>query len=495
METILLLFRLILAAIFLLAGIGKFLDLKGSKKAVEDFGVPESLSKPMAVLLPAAEIFVALLLLFVQTSWFGAIGAVLLLGIFIAGMTVQMIKGNAPDCHCFGQIHSEPVSAKSLIRNVLFAVSAIVLIFSGKGNQGLNLFEFSGDVSEGSGMQSIIGLAMVGLLGAVVYLLKQISDQQLQIMRRIEILELTSGEGGKTVEREDVGHPENGLLIGSQSPDFVLPDLEGKSVSFESLLAKGKPVLFFYVSPTCNPCGALLPEIEQWQDELRDKVNFVFISTGKAKDNADKFGGKNLKLVLLQKDKEVVELFGAQWTPTAWLVNSDGTIASHPAAGDAAIRTLIETTKAELEDKDLLYIANGKAANSPKLGKDFPEFSLEDVSGNSISPEFLRGKKTLVTFWSLGCGYCTQMLDELRDWDKTKGQDEPNLLLLSSGDKDKNLELDLSGTILLDDDRKVSQELGMNGTPSAVLVNRDGKVVSEVAVGAVQIWSLLGKKK
>jgi hypothetical protein len=35
----------------------------------------------------------------------------------------------------------------------------------------------------------------------------------------------------------------------------------------------------------------------------------------------------------------------------------------------------------------------------------------------------------------------------------------------------------------------------MFGTPSAVLVNRDGKIVSETALGAPDIWSLIGKRK
>lgn len=495
MDTILLLVRLILLAIFALAGVGKLMDLSGSKKAVQDFGVPETLAKPLAVILPIAEILVALMLLFVATSWLGAVFGLLLLLVFISGMAVQIIKGNAPDCHCFGAIHSEPVSLKSLIRNGIFAVLALVLVITGNSNQGTSLFESSSDISEGNFMQSILGLAIVGLLGGIVYLLKQISDQQNQIIRRIEILELTAGEGGKAIEKENVEHPESGLIIGSHAPDFVLPDLSGKKVSFESLLVKDKSILFFYVSPTCSPCAALVPEIEKWQDELKDKVNFVLISSGKAKENAEKFGGKNFKQVLLQEDKETAELFGAQWTPTAWLVNSDGTIASRPAAGDAGIRKLVEKVKSEIGENELFYIANGSADKAPLLGQPLPEFSLADVSGKTVSSTDLLGNKTLVAYWSLGCGYCTRMLDELREWDKTKGQDEPNLLLISSGDKDKNRELNLQGTIVLDDEQAVSKKLGMLGTPSAILVNEDGKVVSEVAVGAEQIWKLIGKRK
>ena len=42
MEYLLLIARLVLAVTFLVSSIGKFLDLKGSNKAMRDFGVPDS---------------------------------------------------------------------------------------------------------------------------------------------------------------------------------------------------------------------------------------------------------------------------------------------------------------------------------------------------------------------------------------------------------------------------------------------------------------------
>jgi hypothetical protein len=35
----------------------------------------------------------------------------------------------------------------------------------------------------------------------------------------------------------------------------------------------------------------------------------------------------------------------------------------------------------------------------------------------------------------------------------------------------------------------------MQGTPSAILVNERGIVVSETAIGAPDIWSLIGKRQ
>ena len=492
MEDFILLIRLVLSAIFALAGIGKFLDLDGSEKALKDFGVPENLAKPFSILLPAAEIFIAILLLPATTAWFGAVGGFVLLLIFIGGMLYQMALGHAPDCHCFGQIHSEPVSPKSLIRNVIFAILAFFLVLRGRDGQGASIFGSTSNTSDGSFMTFILSFATVGLLAAAVYFLKTISEQQNQIMRRIEMLELLSHEGGREIERENLSNPSEGLLIGSPAPDFELPDINGKNLTFEHLLMQTKPLLFFFVSPTCNPCAALLPEIETWQTELKGKVNFVFFSSGSAKENLDKFAGETLKQVLLQKEKEVSTLFMAQWTPTALLINSDGTIASNPAAGDKAIRELVESLKAQSFDEKSIYIGKGSAT---KFGTNLPDFFESDVFDKTIASNDFLGKKTLVAFWSLTCPHCVNMLEELRDWDKTKGENEPNLLILSQGEPEPHRALKLQSPVVLDKERKISNELGMAGTPSAVLLDEDGKVVSETAIGAKQIWSLLGKKR
>jgi thiol-disulfide isomerase/thioredoxin/uncharacterized membrane protein YphA (DoxX/SURF4 family) len=487
MEVILLLTRVFLFAVFALAGIGKLLDLKGAEKAVKEFGVPDAFAKPVSIALPVAELLFALLLLPVSTAWFGAVGAFLLLAVFIGGMIWQMAKGNAPDCHCFGAIHSEPVSKKSLIRNIIFAILAFFLIVGGKNNQGLSL----ADLRDEMAIQLFLGLATLGMLGAVVFYLKKISEQQMQIMRRIEILELVSHEGGHEVERLDAGSPQDALPIGAPVPNFELPDLSGKAIVSTNLFAQVKPILLFFVSPACVPCQALLPEIEIWQTELRDKIDFVFISSGKSSENAEKFGGKNFKQILLQESREIAELFKSKWTPTALLVNGDGIIASHPAVGDAAIRELIVKIKAENSRKNI-FIANGTQL---KIGESIPEFSMADLYGKEISAKDLQGKKTLVTFWSTTCPHCLTMIRDLQEWDREKSADEPNLIVFSDGDNEDHRDIGLKSPILLDEGYKTAATLGMHGTPSAILINENGKIASETALGAENIWALIGKRK
>ncbi len=488
MEVLLLLIRIFLFAVFALAAIGKLLDLEGAEKSVREFGTPKDLAKTFAVLIPFAELVFAVCLLFTGFSWIGAIGVLLLLVIFTGGMIVQMAQGNAPDCHCFGAIHSEPVSKKSLIRNIIFAILAFFLVAQGAAGQGLSFTDLSGEMA----IQLFLGLATIGLLGAVVFYLKKISEQQTQIMRRIEILELVSHEGGHEVKREDAGDPHDSLPIGSIAPNFELPDLSGKTVTFEHLLAKTKPLLFFFVSPTCSPCQALLPEIEEWQNELKDKVEFVFVSSGKASENAEKFGGTSFKTILLQEDKEISALFYAKWTPTAVFINADGIVASHLSVGDEGIRDLVKKVKSVDFEKPTVFIANGSAT---KLGEDVPEFALQDVHGREITSKDFQGKKTLVAFWSTTCPHCVSMVRDLQEWDRQKGADEPNLLVFSEGDVEDHKEIGLKSPILIDKDYETAEKFGMNGTPSAVLINENGKIISETAVGASNIWALIGKRK
>lgn len=489
MEILLLLLRLSLFGIFALAGIAKFLDLQGSEKAFKGFGVPDKLAKPFSIALSVFEILIAGLFLSVETAWFGAIGAAALLLLFIGQMIYQMAKGNTPDCHCFGQLHSAPVGKISIVRNIGFGALAMFLVSRGREGQGMSLADPKLDA-----MQLAFIIVFVGFLIAVIFYLKKISEQQTQIMRRIELMELVARDGG-AVEREDAGHPHEGLPIGAVMPDFELPDLDGGAVSLANLRAAEKPTLFFYVSPTCNPCKALVPEFEQWQTELDGKVNFVFVSNGRPDDNREKFGGDNSKLILIQKDRELADSVKAKWTPTAVLMDSSGRIASHAAAGDTAIRSLVDQIKADDLNREFAHFANLDGhTHANKIGESIPQFSLRDIKGNEINADYFKNKPTLVTFWSQGCPYCLEMMDELREWDRVKGQDQPNLLVFSDGDKEAHEKFDLDSPIVFDEGHKTSTGFGMFGTPSAVLVNKDGRIVSETAVGAPDIWALVGKK-
>src|SRR4051812_44929918 len=106
--------RLILAAVFLVAGLAKLRDLEGSREAARGFGAPAF----VGTLLPFAELATAGLLLPRATASAGAIAAATLLALFVAAIARAIARGEAPDCHCFGALHSEPAGARTLARNL-----------------------------------------------------------------------------------------------------------------------------------------------------------------------------------------------------------------------------------------------------------------------------------------------------------------------------------------------------------------------------------------
>src|SRR5687767_8227579 len=261
MEVVLLIIRLVLFGILAVAGVGKLLDREGSEKAVKAFGTPDPFVRSFAFLIPIAELIFAFSILFVGMSWIGAVGALLLMVTFIGGMLVQMIQGNAPDCHCFGQIHSEPVGPKSLIRNFVIALLPLVLIVSGRENQGYPLGDTNGQIATN------VAVAIIGVLAVVAgsYIWRMFSENQ-KLKRRVELLELLDN-GGQPIERNDAGDPTDSLPIGAPFPDFTLPDVGGKLVTFEHLLAEPVPKLFLFVGPDCGPCKTMLDELSEWKRE------------------------------------------------------------------------------------------------------------------------------------------------------------------------------------------------------------------------------------
>ncbi|MBK7935223.1 MAG: redoxin domain-containing protein [Pyrinomonadaceae bacterium] len=492
MELALLIFKLFLAAVFALAGFAKLADLAGSRKAVADFGVPSPFVGFVGVALPAIEIAVAVSLLFAISSWYGAIGAVVLLTIFIAGMIYQIAKGNAPDCHCFGQIHSEPVGISSLIRNIIFLVPAVIIISKGPAGQGMSVTSIDRD-----SLQLILVIAAVFLLGIAVEFLRRISKGQDEIAKRIDLLELVAKNGGQ-VERETAGHPHDGLPIGAILPDFEISDIDGNPTTTRSLVSGDVPLLLFFVSPSCSPCKALVPKFQEWAEELSGRVKVVLISSGTVEDNVDKFGGQITRALFIGKERDFAESVNAKWTPSALFVDTNSRISSHVAAGDSAIIELVEKIRtADLRDKFLHFtVGNGSGRHSHvDLGSQIPEFTIDAIDGSKIKSSEMPGKRTLITFWSTTCPHCDRMAPDLREWDLARTPDDPALILFSDGEKEPHTKLGFRAPIVLDKGNKLSAKLGMFGTPSAILIDEEGRFASEIAVGAPQIWSLIGKTK
>lgn len=95
--------RLVPAALFLWAGFAKAFDRQGSILAVSAYDVlPESLVKPVAMLLPWVEIAVGVLLVLGLFTRFAGLATAGLMSAFIVGLAQAKARGLKINCGCFG---------------------------------------------------------------------------------------------------------------------------------------------------------------------------------------------------------------------------------------------------------------------------------------------------------------------------------------------------------------------------------------------------------
>lgn len=71
MDTALLAARLLLALVFVMAGMVKLADRAGSRRAIVDFGLPAAFAGPLGILLPLAELAVTITLIPPATAFWG----------------------------------------------------------------------------------------------------------------------------------------------------------------------------------------------------------------------------------------------------------------------------------------------------------------------------------------------------------------------------------------------------------------------------------------
>jgi peroxiredoxin len=512
MNTALLIARVLLALIFATASVAKLGDREGSRRAIVDFGLPSALATSLGLLLPLAELAVAATLLPASTAWWGALGALALLSLFLVGIGINLARGRKPDCHCFGQLHSAPAGWKTLARNGALAAVAVFVLWAGyEGGAGPSALAWLGALSTAQLLGLLGGVLVLALLagqwGFLVHLLRQNG----RLLVRLEAVEATLAEGGSvaTSQNGTPTHQAEGLPVGSAAPEFSLSGLHGETLTLDALRSSGKPVMALFTDPDCGPCNAMLPDVGRWQEEHTQKLTFALVSRGEVEENKTKAQEHGLRNVLLQKDWEVSEAYEVRGTPSAVLISPDGKVASPVSGGAEGIRGLLsyavgERTQLPVQPQQSqtqgqpcpncgkVHAAAPTVEASQKVGEDAPEVKLPDLEGNTVELADFRGEETLVLFWNPGCGFCQQMLPDLKQWEAQAPEDAPRLVVVSAGSEEANKQMGLASPVLLDQNFATGRAFGASGTPSAVLVDAQGKVASEVAVGAPGVLELAG---
>ena len=295
--------RLVLAAVFATAGLAKLNDREQSRHSIADFGVSEAFAAPIAALLPLTELAVAAGLLVDGGAGFAAAGALVLLLSFSVAIGANLARGRTPDCRCFGQVHSAPVSWRSQARNTALAALGFAVVVGGPGTV------------PGSITGRVAGFAATAMaVGLVV-------------------------RARRRAAPPEVAEEIEGLPVGSPAPPFSLPSLDGGEVSLRWLLGASRPVLLVFSDRGCSPCQALAPGLARWQRDHAGVVTIAVVERGGGDERrADAHGRAN---VLIDEGDRVASAYRAAGTPTALLVDADGRISSGLAAGAAAIEALL----------------------------------------------------------------------------------------------------------------------------------------------------------
>ena len=476
-----LLASLALAAIFTVAGVTKLADRAGTRKAVREFGAPTFLVSVLSLALPASELGVALSLLFPTTRAAGAAGALGLLVLFSIAIAVTLARGNAPDCHCFGQLHSAPTSSKTLIRNGLLGVLAAGVLIGTRTDAGGTPWGWvaqRGAIELGVIVALLIAVALV-VGGGLAFL--SLTRSYGRVLLRLDATERALATAGIEVEdAPGTSISELGLDPGTPAPTFELELSTGELVTRDGLLATGKSLLLVFTSPGCGPCHALLPTVARWQRELGEHLTVAVASAGNADEIRAQEAKHGLAAMLVDTDHAMSEAYLTTGTPSAVIVAPDGTIASYVAAGRDEIEALVERV-----------IGAGTEFDGLPIGSSAPELELRDVDGTVVPLADPNGRDTVLLFWNPGCGYCQSMLDELLAWERGRGDNAPRLLIVSSGDPAATVVDGFTSTVVLDPDFAVAASFGADGTPMAVVVDGEAAIASSLLAGGDAILTRL----
>ena len=177
--------------------------------------------------------------------------------------------------------------------------------------------------------------------GRVLLRLDELGERLARAEASLEEL-TTLGRAGWSSPHAGVDHalPEapEGLPRGRPAPEFTLPDLEGRERTLREFL--GKPLLVVFFSPRCEFSRQLAPRLGQLPE---DGPRVLLISHGEPEEHRRLAREHGWRCdVVLQQDWETSIAWQAYGTPTGYLVDARGRIASELIIGADDLLGLVE---------------------------------------------------------------------------------------------------------------------------------------------------------
>jgi peroxiredoxin len=354
------------------------------------------------------------------------------------------------------------------------------------------------------------------MVGIGAWVIHRLAREQRMLLARLNAIDQQFGRVSSFVQRrqmrDSLGQflreqnepaPEAELPLDSVAADFELPDLSGGRHKLQDF--RGRNVLLVLFNPECGFCVQMAPELAQLPvDGAGGRAIPVVVATGPIEANRKLFDEHKVPcLVLYDPEGTVAKLYKTARTPTGYLINAEGKIASALAAGSPELLSLADPDEEPLATpKDVNPAVPGKAnrglgaskliRDGLKRGAVAPSFRLPRLGGGEMALEDLRGKHLLLVFSDPECGPCTALAPQLERIHRETPAVQ--VVLISRRDEEANrkkvAELGLTFPVLLQKQWEISKLYGMFATPVGYLIDADGTIVHDAAKGAGAILDL-----
>jgi peroxiredoxin len=357
----------------------------------------------------------------------------------------------------------------------------------------------------------VIALALPWLVVALVcWLGLQLVRQNGRILLRLDALEQRFLPL-KSAPAPAPGNPlgpamPTGLAPGSEAPQFELSGLEGASHSLAAW--RGRPVLIIFFNPGCGFCTDLAPALAELpMDGAGGRPFPVILTAGGAAANRGWTEAAGIRCpVLLDDGALTAAAYDAQGTPMGYLVDAEGRIAAPIAIGAEALLALAEPGAPTAGDCERATPVGGAAVRGTRtladsrikrdglsIGTEAPDFTLPSLDGGELALDSYRGRRVLLVFSDPHCPPCQELAPRLEQAHRQIR--DLQVLMVSRGAAEENrakaAQHGLTFPIVLQRKWEISKRYAMFATPIAYLIDSDGVIASDVAVGPESILSLV----
>jgi peroxiredoxin len=368
-------------------------------------------------------------------------------------------------------------------------------------------------------MQTLLILALTLpwflVAGQTVALYLLIRGQQQVLRNHQEIADRLTGAEA-ILARVSAGAPQqqqpSGLPVGTPAPDFALPDLAGRQRLLDEFL--GKPFLVTFFSTSCGYCQQMAPRLGELPE---DGPRVLLISRGDADEHLQLAAEHKWRCdVVLEPGTAVMTAYKAFGTPTGYLIDAEGRIASDLAVGADALLALlgggdvgngsVDLTAESLREKEAAAVERARDAGLSvrksnlkreglAAGTPAPDFTLPDLQGEQHRLEDFRDKRVLLVFSDPNCGPCDALAPELVKLQQGHSGNNLQVIMVSRGHRKENeqkaKQYGVSFPVLLQKRWEVSKDYAMFATPVAYLIDEKGVIAKDVAVGKSAILALV----